>query len=184
MNFADVEVYRAMRGRLMSAVKRGRIAVLDIGSSNEDANADEGGFYRPLHRGDLLARLGEDFGRLASSERMGILGHQWAGVRADRASLADFLDLVDRLGDESRPEVLEAVLGPLAWLRDQAVPRLGADDQVRFTGWLSARFGGELAALGWDPGAREPDAERARRQTLLRIVGGGKRDDHVSRRRG
>jgi len=33
MNFADVEIFRAMRGRLMSAVKRGRIAVLDIGSS-------------------------------------------------------------------------------------------------------------------------------------------------------
>ena len=33
MNFADVEMFRSMRSRLMSAYKRGRIAVLDIGSS-------------------------------------------------------------------------------------------------------------------------------------------------------
>ena len=33
MNFARVEMYRAMRARLHTAIKRGRIAVLDIGSS-------------------------------------------------------------------------------------------------------------------------------------------------------
>lgn len=33
MNFADVEMFRSMRGRLQSAYKRGRVAVLDIGSS-------------------------------------------------------------------------------------------------------------------------------------------------------
>jgi cell division protein FtsA len=33
MNFARVEMYRSMRARLYAAVKRGRLAVLDIGSS-------------------------------------------------------------------------------------------------------------------------------------------------------
>ena len=33
MNFARVEMYRQMRGKLHTAIKRGRLAVLDIGSS-------------------------------------------------------------------------------------------------------------------------------------------------------
>ena len=33
MNFARVEMFRAMRGRLHTAIRRGRLAVLDIGSS-------------------------------------------------------------------------------------------------------------------------------------------------------
>lgn len=33
MNFADVEIFRTMRGRLQSAYKRGRIGLIDIGSS-------------------------------------------------------------------------------------------------------------------------------------------------------
>ena len=33
MNFAQLEMFRSMRGRLYTAIKRGRVAVLDIGSS-------------------------------------------------------------------------------------------------------------------------------------------------------
>ncbi|MEM9139965.1 MAG: cell division protein FtsA [Pseudomonadota bacterium] len=33
MNFTRVEMFRSMRGRLMTAIKRGRVAVLDIGST-------------------------------------------------------------------------------------------------------------------------------------------------------
>ena len=33
MNFAACDIYRTMRGRLQSAIRRGRLAVIDVGSS-------------------------------------------------------------------------------------------------------------------------------------------------------
>jgi puromycin-sensitive aminopeptidase len=143
------------------------------------ANADEGGFYRPLHDAELLAALGADLSRLSESERMGLVGHQWAGVRGDRAALADCLDLIARLGDEPCAEVLEAAIAPLAWLREQALPRLSQRDQQRFDAWLSRCFGPAFAALGWRGGRRESDADRSRRQALLRITGGIAEDSGV-----
>jgi len=143
------------------------------------ANADEGGFYRPLHEPALLRELGADLPRLSASERMGLLGHQWAGVRADRAELADFLDLVDRLSEEPRAEVLETATVPLAWLQDQVVPQLGNGDVRAFRGWIGERFGPAFAELGFAAGRRESDAVRARRPALLRLVGGLAEDTEV-----
>jgi puromycin-sensitive aminopeptidase len=171
------------RARLERALLSKRRERIDLGPSGSVrwvyANADEGGFYRPLHSAELLEALGEDLFRLSASERMGLAGHQWAGVRADRAPLADFLNLIDRLGEEPRAEVLEAALGPLTYLVDEVGTRLSDADRERLSGWLRTRFGPAFQATGWDAAPREPDHVRARRQVLLRIAGGLGNDPEI-----
>ncbi len=176
---------RRTRGRdaLVRTLARGRSHRVPLGTTREVrwayANADEGGFYRPLHDRALLERLGDELERLNAAERMGLLGHQWAGVRAGRAPLADFLGLVERLADEPRHEILEAATAPLLWLVDHAVPALSEARAVAFRARLARSFAPAFQALGWEGGAREPDPARARRAALLRIVAGLAEDPDV-----
>jgi hypothetical protein len=136
------------------------------------ANGDESGFYRPLHSAELLSALAAHVQELEPVERMGLIQHQWAGVRAERAPLDSVLTLVDALRDESEPEVLGALLAPLLWLADQVVPELPQPDSGRFALWLRHGFGPALRALGLAPRRKEPDAARQLRAQLLAIVGG------------
>jgi len=135
------------------------------------ANADESSFVRALHDGAILRALGQELRRLAPAERMGLLGHQWAGVRADRAPLADWLDLVTRLGDEPEPDVLGAAHGPLTWLTDHAVPALANEHAGRFRAWLAGIFSPAFAKAGWSPEKGETDERRQRRAVLISMLG-------------
>jgi puromycin-sensitive aminopeptidase len=56
-------------------------------------NADEGGFFRPLHGSQAFGKLLGCLGSLSAVERMGLVDHQWALARAARAPIASFLDL-------------------------------------------------------------------------------------------
>jgi puromycin-sensitive aminopeptidase len=134
-------------------------------------NADEASFVRALHDAPLLRALGQDLARLRPVERMGLVGHQWAGVRASAARLADWLDLVPRLAREPEPDVLSAAHGPLAWLADQVVPRVGNRSGRRFQDWLAEIFAPAFESLGWRPSPGESEKQRQRRAGLLAILG-------------
>ena len=60
-------------------------------------NADEGGFFRPLHDADEIRRLSESIGSLKAVERMGLIDHQWALVRAGQSSVGSMLESGRRL---------------------------------------------------------------------------------------
>jgi puromycin-sensitive aminopeptidase len=143
------------------------------------ANADESGFYRPLHRGVLFDALVADLPALAPTERMGFLSHQWAGVRADRARLRELLSLVAALGDEEEPRVLESAFGPLEWLCQQTLPELDPGERKGFQGFLGGLFGPPFEALAWGGGRGEPHASRLRRAVLVRLLGELAEDDGV-----
>ena len=163
---------RSRRKRVLLQRRNDRMELDFEGLRWAYANADESGFYRPLHDPALLRALGEDLQRLAPSERMGLIGHQWAGYRAGKAELTHLLDLIPRLSHESEPEVLERLMAPLGWLAEQALPRLTEPAAQQFRSWLGEVFAPAFLDLGWRPKAREPDRERLRRAALLRIVGG------------
>ncbi|HKC50366.1 MAG TPA: ERAP1-like C-terminal domain-containing protein, partial [Myxococcota bacterium] len=134
-------------------------------------NADEASFIRALHDAPLLRALGQELAHLRPVERMGLLGHQWAGVRAGCARLSDWLDLVARLGDEREPDVLGAASGPLAWLDDQVLPLVGESAAAKFRGWLADSFAPAFESLGWTPAPGESEKERQRRAAVLSILG-------------
>ena len=134
-------------------------------------NASAGGFYRVLHdattRTALLAHLGE----LSAVERLALAGDQWALVRAGKAEIESFLDVVDALGDETDYDVLDGIAGPLAFV-DEQVAGDGTPAQRAFREQIAARFRPGFERLGWTAAPGENDDVRLRRAALLRIVGG------------
>jgi aminopeptidase N len=134
-------------------------------------NADEAGFFRPLHAPDDLRDLMRRLDALGAVERMGLVDHQWALVRAARARLASLLDLADALADEPDADVLLTLARPLRFLADTLAPDAAPEAAAAFRDWLRARFEPAFAALGWEPERSEPDATRVRRAALLTLAG-------------
>jgi puromycin-sensitive aminopeptidase len=132
-------------------------------------NSSAGGFYRVQHepkdQAALVARLGE---ALSPVERLALVGDQWALVRAGRASITSFLDVVDALGDETDYDVLDGLGGPLGLVDDQVV---AGEVQAGFRNWIARRFAAQLEALGWSAATGEDDAQRLRRAAVVRLVG-------------
>lgn len=143
-------------------------------------NADEGGFFRPLHDAAELAALAQDGQALGAVERMGLASHQWAAVRAGRAPLASFLDLALAFGDERDPDVLATLRGPLAFCVDRLGREAGPGAQAALRGRIAGAFGPAFAALGFDPAAGEDDDVRLRRAALLSLVGELAEDPRVT----
>jgi len=133
-------------------------------------NASAGGFYRVRYdettRRALLAHLHE----LSGVERLALAGDQWALVRAGKATVESYLDVVDALGDETDYDVLDGIVGPLGFL-DEQIAGDGTALQAAFRGWLTERFMPAFARLGWRADAGESDDVRLCRAALLRIVG-------------
>jgi puromycin-sensitive aminopeptidase len=147
-------------------------------------NADEGGFFRPLHVGDDLRALIGRFASLRAVERMGLVDHQWALVCARRAPLDSLLELADGLVDERDPDVLVALLRPLRFIGDGLVPDAAPSHREAYGAWLRDRFGPGFRELGWDPERGEPDDRRLRRAALLALVGGIGGDPELIREAG
>ncbi len=134
-------------------------------------NAEESGFFRPLHEGRELEGLLGSLGALSAVERMGLVDHQWALVRARRAGMASFLDVVDALAAEGDPDVLDALRGPLGFLGGGLVPEAVPELEPAFRGFLVDRFGPAFRELGWSPRRGERQEQSLRRAALLGIVG-------------
>jgi puromycin-sensitive aminopeptidase len=134
-------------------------------------NADEGGFFRPLHGDAELTALARNLPLLSAVERMGLVDHQWALARAGRAPLGGFLSLADALCNEPEADVLLALRGPLGFLEDRLAPLLGAPAVERLRDRIAERFGPALAELGWDPDPDEPADTRVRRGVLVGLLG-------------
>jgi puromycin-sensitive aminopeptidase len=131
-------------------------------------NADEGGFFRPLHGTEELRNLTTHMKSLRPAERMGLLGHQWAAVRADHAAIDGWLDLALSFGGETDPDVLVQLRGPLGFIDD----RLATDAQRQpFRNRIIETFGEQLVELGWDPAEDEDDETRLRRAAIISILG-------------
>ena len=127
-------------------------------------NALEGGFFRPHHDPECLAALTENFqSYLEPVERMGLLGHQWAIVRAGLAPLSSFLGLVESCRTEEDQEVLDTLVGPLSFLDEQVADEAGPETRTQLQQWVLDIFGPARAALGWDADPGEPLARTLRR---------------------
>jgi puromycin-sensitive aminopeptidase len=134
-------------------------------------NAEEGGFYRPLHDESELAALAGALDALLAVERMGLVGHQWAAARAGHAGVASFLDLALSFTKERDADVLLALRSPLEICARSGGRTLGADAEAAFRSRAARAFGDAFDAVGWDPAPRESDDERLRRAALLGLVG-------------
>ena len=155
--------------RVLLDGERKRVA-LPRGTEFVYANAEEGGFYRPLHDAATLAALAKQRKQLASSERLGLITHLWSCVDAGYASLDGFLDFACALGDEQDPDVLAALAAPLGHVLDQLAPAAGPEAGAALRQVLAARFAPALDKLGLRASRKERESVRLRRAELLNIV--------------
>ena len=162
------------RARLVRKIITGATARVDLGAGATRflyGNADEGGFFRPLHDTATLRALGDNLPMLSAVERMGLVDHQWALVRAGRAGIPSFLDLATALASEEEPDVLMTLRGPFAFLEDRLAAEAGGALSERFRDWIAASFGPALLELGWDARREEADDRRLRRAVLIGLLG-------------
>ena len=141
-----------------------------------DANAGSTGFYRVAYSAELLAALGKSLSALLPAERIGLVADQWALVRAGRAQVSDFLDLMLAFGEEIDHAVLDELVGRLVYVEGRLVD---GEDQERFRQLVERLFLPRLRQMGWDPVAGETDQDRLRRAALLRAVAGVARSKSV-----
>jgi aminopeptidase N len=151
--------------------RRGEIELPVRGPRFVYGNAEEGGFYRPLHDEAELAALAGALEALAPVERMGLVGHQWAAARAGHAGIASFLDLALSFAKERDADVLVALRAPLELCARSAGRSLGGEAEAALRARVARAFGDAFAASGWEPGPREGDDERLRRAALIGLVG-------------
>jgi puromycin-sensitive aminopeptidase len=143
-------------------------------------NSDEAGFFRPAHGPEELAAVIRNLGSLPAIERMGLVDHQWALVRAGRASVDGFLDLTRALAGETDADVLQTLRKPIDFLAHALVPHAAPAAEDAFCGWLRASFEPAFDELGWEPAKGEADDIRVRRAVLLSIVGGAGQSETVA----
>jgi puromycin-sensitive aminopeptidase len=134
-------------------------------------NADEGGFFRPLHDADEIRRLSESLGSLKAVERMGLIDHQWALVRAGQSSIGSMLELAGGFTRESDADVLATLRKPLSFIAGSLIPDAAPASSAAMQAWLLDHFEQPFARLGWKPAAHESDEIRLTRAALLGIVG-------------
>jgi puromycin-sensitive aminopeptidase len=166
---ASGESTRSVRQLLTK--RRGEIELPVRGPRFVYGNAEEGGFYRPLHEAAELAALAGALDALLPVERMGLVGHQWAVARAGHAAIGDFLDLALSFGKERDPDVLVALRGPLELCARSTRRALGAAAEASMRARAARAFEPAFAAAGWDPAPAERDDDKLRRAALLALVG-------------
>jgi puromycin-sensitive aminopeptidase len=171
---ARVGVPRGNRTRLVRALLEKTRMGIDLGAGEPRfvyANADEGGFFRPLHEGDELRSLARGLPSLAPVERMGLVSHQWAALRAGRAGVESLLELAGSFAEEEDADVLLTLRAPFAFLDQQVAPEAGGSTRALLHAWLADRFGPALRTLGFDARRGESDATRLRRAALFSLLG-------------
>ena len=121
------------------------------------ANLGEEGYYRTQYDAPSLKSLTADFAKFGAADRVNLLGDQFALFRADRAPLADYLNLLPALAGEQNAAVWEDTLRHLATLR-RAMN--GSPARAQFDAFAVKLIRPEFDRLGWDakPGESFPDS--------------------------
>jgi puromycin-sensitive aminopeptidase len=134
-------------------------------------NADEGGFFRPLHASSDLPALLDALPELSVSERIGLIQHQWALLEAGYAELADFITVIAAFANEAEADVLRALVAPVDHLLEDIAQSAGASTVSAFRKFIVETFGPALHSLGWEADPQnEAQADRLRRAELVQLV--------------
>ena len=132
------------------------------------ANLGEDGYYRTQYDAPLFAGLARAFTQLSPTDRTNLLGDQFALFDANRASLADYLDLLSQLGGERDTAVWTDTLTHLTQI-DRALT--GSPLRDRFAGIAVGLVRPEFVRLGWDARPNEPFLDSLLRPDVITALG-------------
>jgi aminopeptidase N/puromycin-sensitive aminopeptidase len=130
------------------------------------ANAAGKGYYRTAYAPDAIKALSRDLERsLTAPERLALLSDEWALVRANVHSVANYLDLVSGFGREPLADVLGVAADRLSFIDGYLTTPA---NRTRFRAFVRSLFEPAYQAIGFD---RRPDDSEDRRSLRNVIVG-------------
>ncbi|MCK5691023.1 ERAP1-like C-terminal domain-containing protein, partial [Myxococcota bacterium] len=140
-------------------------------------NADSGAFFRTeLDTDALLRLLREGFEHLNAAEKVSLLQDQWAMVRAGRAGIEQFMDVVSAYENERDHVLLRNLLGRLTWVGDFLVD---ADHKAHFQKFVTRLLAAQFKELGWDQEENEKPDRAVRRALLVSALGSLGRQEEI-----
>jgi aminopeptidase N len=133
------------------------------------ANAGGKGYYRTAYSSTNYAALVAKIeSSLAPTERISLLGDEWAQVRSNRASAGDFLNLAAAVKDDSSAQVFNAALDTMAEIYFEVA--VTPEQKKALSAWIRSNFAARYAALG-EPSATDTDNTRQLRASIFMLLG-------------
>ena len=111
------------------------------------ANADGKGYYRTLYAPADYATLASHVETsLSPTERISLIGDEWAQVRANTATVGDYLDLVAAVKDDPNSNVVSSALDGLSAIESRIAST--PEEKDALDAWVRQTFAPEIAKLG------------------------------------
>ena len=136
------------------------------------SNATGKGYYRsayaPAQYADLVTHAESD---LTPPERISLLGDEWAQVRANNATVGDYLNLVAALKSDPSAEVFSIAAGRIETITDKVASTKEERDELAH--WLQRNFAPAYAKLGPPAPGESPNTLELRAQLLALLVDHG-----------
>jgi aminopeptidase N/puromycin-sensitive aminopeptidase len=141
------------------------------------ANAEGKGYYRSAYPAAAYKALVANIETgLTPSERITMIGDEWAQLRANKATAGDYLDLAAAVRSDPNAGVISSAVEGIEVILD----RVGATAEERkaLAAWISSTFGPSLARLG-EPSEADSPNTRELRASLFNLVGSYGKDPAV-----
>ncbi len=133
------------------------------------ANAGGKGYYRSAYPASVYANLVAHVETgLTPTERISLIGDEWARLRAGKATTGDYLDLVGAVKADPNAAVLSSALAGV----DTIYTRIASTpaDKAALSAWLRKIYAPEYQKLG-PPSAGDSADTRELRAHLLHVLG-------------
>lgn len=138
------------------------------------ADAGGQGYYHYTYPAEAYAQLLPQVEtRLTTTERINLLGNQWALTSAAKMDVGSYLDLAKEVKSDESPEVLGNVADAVASISTRIAAT--EEERTQIAAWTRKTFQPSLASLG-KPVKGESAQKTLLRATLFGIVGGLGRD--------
>ncbi len=133
------------------------------------ANAGGKGYYRSAYPPSVYAALVANAETdLSPTERISLTGDEWVQVRANKATVGDYLNLVTALKADPSAEVVGSAFGGVNSIYERVAGT--ADEKAAVSAWLRTTFAPEYAKLP-PPSASDSPNNRELRAHFFGILG-------------
>jgi aminopeptidase N/puromycin-sensitive aminopeptidase len=125
------------------------------------ANAGGKGYYRSSYPADVYAKLVANVeSGLSAEERISLIGDQWAHVRANKAPVGSFLDLVTAVKDDKSGTVLDSAFSGLSAINARLAST--PEERAALAAWVRRTFKPALDRLGPPSASDSPETKQLR----------------------
>jgi len=141
------------------------------------ANAGGKGYYRSAYPPSVYAALVANIETdLSPTERISFTGDEWSQVRANKATVGDYLNLVTALKADSSFPVVGTALSGVGTIYDRVAGT--PEERAALAAWMDRTFAPEYAKLG-PPSDSDSPNNRELRARMFGLLGDDAKDPKV-----